>query len=182
MGFGGAIFAVTAASAVSQISQGYAQKAENNYNATLLEGKANLIDVQSDIERGQISRQAGQVASTSVANIGKQGIGLTGSALAVMVNTQKQYENDKILSDLNYKMEKNYTLSQADAQRRAGKTAVRSGYSGAFSSLLQGAANYASYKIPTGKTTFSSVTPSDNPLRVGGNIAPYSVPKMSIFR
>lgn len=175
MGFAGAIFAVSAATAVSQISQGYAQKSEANYNATLLEGKANLIDVQSSIEQGQITRQAGQAMSTSVATVAKQGTGLSGSALAVMLNTQKQYEIDKTISKFNYDQEKNYTMAEADAQRRAGKAAVRGGYANAFSSLLQGATTYAMYKIPTSKTTFDS----------GGsfsNTAPYKKPNLQTLR
>lgn len=156
MGFSGALFAVTAATAVSQISQGYAQKSEAKYNATLLEGKANLIDVQAGIEEGQITRQAGQTMSSSVATVAKQGTGLSGSALAVMLNTQRQFEIDKTISKFNYAQEKNYTLSQADAQRRAGKAAVRGGYTSAFSSLLQGASNYGMYKYPSAKTSFDS--------------------------
>ncbi len=67
MGFAGAIFAVTAAQAVSQISQGYAMNSEakanasmvedtGRFNASMLEGKAGLIDIQSDIEQGQYTR------------------------------------------------------------------------------------------------------------------------------
>lgn len=187
MGFGGAMFATSAASAVTQIGSGYAQQSENDYNATVLEGKANLIDEQSNIERGQITRAAGESASTSIADIAKSGTGLSGSALAVMLGTQRQYDIDKSISDLNHTMDKNYTLQQADAQRRAGSAAVRSGYAGAFSSLLQGASNYAMYKIPTGKTTFDSTSsPSaSDPLALksfGGGTTPYTVPKMSIFR
>lgn len=187
MGFGGALFAVTAATAVSQISQGYAQKSENDYNATLLQGKANLIDTASDIEQGQITRAAGKDLSSDVAKVAKQGTGLSGSALAVMMNSQRQFEIDKAISKLNYTMESNYTRGQADAQSRAGKAAVRSGYSGAFSSLLQGATNYAMYKMPTGHTTFDtgSQATSADPLALknyGGGTAPYKAPKMSIFR
>lgn len=183
MGFSGAIFATTAATAVSSISQGYAQKAENDYNASLLEGKAKLIDVQSSIAEGNITREAGHAMSTSVATVAKQGTGLSGSSLAVMLNTQKQYEVDKAISNLNYTMEKNYTMGQADQQRRAGTAAVKSGYASAFSSLLQGATTYAMYKMPTGKTTFEANNNQQNPLAAfGGVTKPYTMPKMSIFR
>lgn len=182
MGFGGAIFAVTAATAVSQISQGYAQKAESNYNASILEGQGKLIDVQSDIQNGQITRQAGQTLSTSIADVAKQGTGLSGSAMAVMLNTQKQYEIDKAISKLNFSMDKNYVNAQADAQRRAGSAAVRSGYTSAFSSLLQGASSYAMYKIPKGGTTTFDANTKQPLEAFGGGTAPYTLPKMSIFR
>ena len=146
IGTAGALFALSAVSAVSQISQGYAQKAENKYNATLLEGQANMIDAQSEIEQGQYQRLKGTYMSKSVASVAGSGIGLSGSAMAVITETQRQIGIDQAISKFNYAQDKNYTLAQAGAQRRAGKNAVRAGYSGAFSSLLQGASNYAMYR------------------------------------
>ena len=184
MGFGGAMFAVSAASAVSQISQGYAQKAESDYNATLLEGKANIINEKASIEQGQLTREGGQYMSKSVATAAKQGIGLSGSALAVMLNTQTQVNIDKTISQFNYDQERNYTLAEADAQRRAGKSAVRSGYAGAFSELLKGASTYAMYKFSP-KTTFDTLTVNkqQNALQAfGGGVKPYTPPKMSILK
>lgn len=152
MGFGGAMLAMSAVQGVSQISQGYAQKAENNFNAKLLEGKANLIDTQSEIEQGQYQRLKGQYMSKSVANVAKAGIGLQGSALAVMLDAQTQINIDQSIAKFNAEQEKNYTKAQAAQQKRAGRQAVYSGYSNAFSILLGGASNYAMYK----KTSFDT--------------------------
>lgn len=157
MSLAGGIFALTAVQAVSQIGQGYAQKSESNFNASLLEGKAGLIDVQKDIENSQYDRLKGQYMSKSVANIAKAGVGLQGSSLAVMLNAQTQISLDQTISGFNYDQQKNYTMAEASAQRRAGTAAVRSGYSNAFSSLLTGASNYAMYKVPR-NTTFDSNT------------------------
>lgn len=180
MGFGGALFAVSAATAVSQISQGYAQKSENDYNATLLEGKAKIIGAQKEIESGRYDRLKGQYLSKGVSTVAGQGRGLNGSALAVMLNAQTQINIDQAISNFNYDQEKNYTNAQADQQRRAGKAAVNSGYANAFSTLLQGTTNYAMYKMPTKSTTFDYST--KQPLDAfGGGTKPYTKPNMKIF-
>lgn len=151
MGFSGVMLALTAVSAVSQISQGYAQKSENQYNRTLLEGKANMIDAQSEIESGQYDRLKAQHMATSTANVAKAGIALEGSALAVITESQKQINVDQAISKLNYQQEKNYTNAEAQAQNRAGSQAVRSGYSGGLSTMLSGVSNYAMYNNPLAK-------------------------------
>jgi len=180
MGFGGLIFAASAAMAVSQINQGYAQNAEakanasmvedtGRYNAALLENKAKIIDVQSDIEQGQYQRLKGQHMSKSTAIVAKQGGALQGSALAAILNTQRQINIDQSISKFNFEMDKNLTMAeaaeqrrsagaQADALRRGGKAAKRAGYTNAFSSLLQGATTYYMYKKPVKSTTFDYST------------------------
>jgi hypothetical protein len=156
MSLGGALFAMSAVQAVSQIGHGYAQKAENDYNATLLEGKANLIDTQKEIESGRYDRLKGQYLSKSIANVAASGIMPQGSALAVMLDAQTQINIDQAISKFNFDTEKSYTMSESEAQRRAGKSAVRGGYTNAFSSMLSGAANYAMYKHKA--TSFDSNT------------------------
>lgn len=158
MGLGGALFALTAVQAVSQISQGYAQKAENNYNATLLEGKANLIDQQAQIESGQYERLKGRTLSTGIADTAKNGLLPQGSAMAVMLDAQTQINIDQAIGQFNYAQEKNSTVAEANTQRRAGTAAVSSGYTKGFSSLLTGTANYAMYKYKPTNTTFDSST------------------------
>lgn len=205
MGVGGAIFALSVAQAVGQISQGYAQKSEADYNATvsrnageyngaMLDDKGRLLDLQESIDQGQRTRAAGRTEAQSTAIVAKQGGALEGSALAVMIRNQTESNLDAAISKLNFETDKNYTAAEAAAARRegnlkagaysrAGDSAVRSGYSGAFSSLLQGATTYAMYKIPMGKTTFSANNNQENPLQAfGGGTSPYTKPRMSIFR
>lgn len=172
MGLGGVLFATAAAQAVTSISQGYAQKSENNYNATLLEGKANLIDEQGQIQSGQYDRLKGETLSTSMATVAKQGIAPQGSALAVMLNAQTQINIDQSIAAFNNQQDKNQTMAEAAAQRRAGSAAVNSGYSGAFSALLNGASTYATYKLPMNNSSFDyGKAPS--------NTAPFVKPKLN---
>jgi hypothetical protein len=139
------LLALTAVQGISQIGQGYAQKAEMKYNASLTEGQARLIQVQKDIEKAQYQRMKGKVLSTSMANLGKAGIMPTGSAAAVMIDTQRQIGIDQAIGQYNLEMQKQYKLSEAEAMRRKGKMAVQAGWTNAFTSILQGASNYGSY-------------------------------------
>ena len=146
MEFGAALLALSAVQSINQIGQGYAQKAEANLNATIIEGKAGLIDVQKDIESRQYDIRKGQVLSESMARTGAAGIKPTGSALTVMLNTQKQMSLDQAIGQFNYEQEKRFTLAEADAMRRSGKAAVSAGWSNAFTTMLTGAAQYGMYK------------------------------------
>lgn len=149
MGFGAALFTLSAMQAVSQIGQGYAQKEEAKYNATLLEGKAGLIDVQKGIENAQYERLKGQTMSKSIASVAKSGIMPTGSAAAVMLDTQTQLNIDQAIGQFNLEQQKRYTLNEAETVKRQGRQAVYSGYSNAFSSILSGTANLAMYNKKT---------------------------------
>lgn len=156
MSAGAALFTLTAFNAVSQISQGYVNQAEAKANASMIEGQAGLIDIQRDIEQGQYQRMKGRALSTSMASTAAMGVMPSGSAMAVMVDTQKQIEIDQAISRFNYNSERNLKMSEADAYRRKGKQAVYAGYTNAFSSMLSGASNYAMYSgmgKPTNKTT-----------------------------
>lgn len=153
MSFGAVLLALSAVQAVSQIGQGYAEKAEANFNATLLEGKAQLIDEQKKIEFGQYQSAKARTLSTSFSNIAASGIAPQGSAMAVLLETQRQLTIDQSIGQFNLEQEKQFTIAGAGQARRGGKAAVSSGFSNAFSTLLSGGASYGRYK----DTTFDSV-------------------------
>lgn len=88
----------------------------------------------------------------TTANIAKSGITMSGSPMAVMLDTYTQMEIDKRVNQSNLDMqkynvgiEKARTLSQAEAYRRQGKTAVFAGYTNAFTSALSAGVNYGIY-------------------------------------
>jgi len=140
-----ALLALSAVQAINSIKQGYSQKDENENNAALYRQKAADIGVAKDLDFAQYERMKGQTYSTSMANIAAMGIKPTGSALAVVLNAQNQISIDQMISQFNIEQEKRYTIGQADAEQRAGKLAVKQGYSGAFSSILRGGVNLAMY-------------------------------------
>jgi len=159
MSFDAAFLALSTVQAISQIGEGYAQKAEANLNATIIEGKAGLIDIQKDIENKQYMRAKGQALSEGMAVTAGQGFMPSGSKLAIMLDTQKQISLDQAIGQFNFEQEKRFTLAEADAVRRSGKAAVRAGWSNAFSSMLSGAFQYGMYtQQGTRKdTTFDSI-------------------------
>lgn len=146
---GAALLALTAVQAINQIGQGHAEEAEANFNAVVTEGKAGLIDVEKDIESNQYFRAKGRALSTSLADVAAAGLKPTGSVLAVMLDTQKQMSLDQAIGQFNLEQEKRFTLAEAEAFRRGGAVAKRTGYSRAFSSVLRGASQYAMFKIKT---------------------------------
>lgn len=156
MSMGGAMFAVSAAQAVNQISAGYAQKAENNANASIIESNAGLLDTASEVEQGRYVRQGGQYESQATAIIGKQGIMPEGSAMAAMVSAEKNIRIDAAIAKFNVKTQQNAMYTQAAQQRNAGKAAVRSGYAQGFSSLLSGASKFGLYSMKQGSGFDSS--------------------------
>jgi len=146
MSFGGLILAMAGVQAVTQIAQSRAVKSEANYNASLYDNQAKLIDQQKSIEYGQYQRFKGDTMSKQTAKIAGMGIGLGGSAMAVMLDAQTQINIDQAIGQFNLEQEKQYAKNTAGAYRRAGKRAVSDGYTNAFSSLLTGASNYALYR------------------------------------
>ena len=143
----------------TSIASGYAKKNEAQYNAQLLDQSAGVFDTQSalveknkELELYQANRQIGQVMGKTRANIAKSGLTMSGSPIAVMLDTYTQMEIDKRIGQASYDLqkynigvEKSRTLSQADAYRRQGKNAVFAGYTNAFTSALQTGVNYGLY-------------------------------------
>jgi len=140
----------------TSIASGYAQKKEADYNARLLEQSAGMYDFQSSLieknkqlEAYQINRQIGQVMGSSRAMTAGKGITLSGSPMAIMLDTYTQMEIDKRIGQSNYEIqkynvavEKSRTLSQAEAYRRQGRNAVFAGYTNAFTQALQTGVNF----------------------------------------
>ena len=162
MGLSAALLALSAVQGISQMGQGAAQKGEAQLNATIIEGKAGLIDIQKGIENEQYIRAKGQAAGESVASTAGAGMMLTGSKLAIMLDTQKQLSLDQAIGQFNFDQEKRYTLAEADSVRRGGDIAMKTAKSNAFSTVLKGASSYAMTSVGSLKdTTFDSTyTPS----------------------
>ena len=157
MGFAtAALLTLGALQVGTSIASGYAQKKEAKYNAALLEQSAGLFDIQSDLieknkqlEAYQYNRIIGQVMGATTARVAKAGITMSGSPMAIMLDTYTQMEIDKRIGQANYDLEKyniaigkSRTLSAAQAYRRQGRTAVVAGYTNAFIAALQTGVSY----------------------------------------
>lgn len=149
MNFGGAMLALSAAKAITSVGQGYAQSAEDKYNASLATNEAQLYQVQGNITQGQYTREAGKLLSTQTAQAGAAGIQPTGSLAAVMLDSQTQINTDAAIARFNTQMNINYAQNTAAQLRRKASQDVFSGYSSAFSDTLQGAYGAYSYNKKT---------------------------------
>ena len=143
MGMGAAMLAFSALQSISQVSEGYAQKAEAKFNASILEGQAGLIDIQKAIESGQYDRLKEKTLSTSMARTAAAGLKPTGSAIAVMIDTQTQIGIDQAIGQFNLEMQKQYKMSEAGAVKRQGTRAVQAGWANAFSTMMQAGYKYS---------------------------------------
>ncbi len=146
-------------SAGMQIASGITKskeiETEAEYNAAIYEQKAGMVEAQKGLEAYQYDRARGKARGKAIAVTAKAGLLLSGSPMAVMIDTETQMLLDKAVGQYNLEVEKRYALSGAAEYRRTGKiaskTALWAGYTNAFTSLLQTAA-FASTRIPSPAT------------------------------
>lgn len=144
--FGLSIITSGIVTAIQEIEQGRIAQAQADYNAALMEGKAKWIDFQKGIAARQYNRLRGKAIGKTVAATAGAGLRLSGSPLAVMIDTATQINIDKAITLANMEQEKTYTKSAAEMYRVEGRNAVRQATTNAFSSLLQSGSKYALYK------------------------------------
>ena len=150
--------------AMSSAQQGADAKKEANYNANLIEQKAQLIDVQAAIENRQYERVKRQVGGKSVAMTAKSGLEFSGSPMAVYIDTQTQIEMDQAIGQFNYAQNKRFTMEEAAATRRFGKYQQNAYNAQAFTQLLSTAGKAYDYyggggtKLNSTKTTTAKTT------------------------
>jgi hypothetical protein len=157
MGFAtAALVGLGAVQVGSSIASGYQQKKEAEYNASLIEQTGPVYDTQialvekeKELMTYQANRRIGQVMGATTAMTAGKGLEMSGSPIAIMHDTYTQMEMDKRINQQNLDMqkyniglEKSRAMSQAQAYKRAGKTALFQGYTNAFTSALQTGVNY----------------------------------------
>ena len=147
-----ALIGAAAVGGASSIAAGDAKKDEARKNGLLLEEKSLMIDIQKGLEAKQYDRLANKTMGTSIANIGAGGIAFSGSALAAILDTQKQIAIDKAIGQIGYEQDKKFTRAEADAGNRAGARAQKAGYYDAFSTMLSAGSNVGRYNISQGAT------------------------------
>jgi hypothetical protein len=128
---------------LQSISGGQAANSEAKYNAVLMERQAQNIEVQKSIESNQYDRAKGQLVGKAVAHTAKSGFQLSGSPLAMMIDSLTQLQMDKAVGQYNLNVQKQTALLTADQYRRGGKTAEMAGYSNAFATTLKGGYDYS---------------------------------------
>jgi len=144
--------------AATSIASGYAASTEAKYNAKIKEQQASMIQAGADMAAYQADRAMGKVAGTTRARVAKSGLTMSGSPMAVLLDTQTQMELDKSIEQYNYQMQKNFATSQAEAYKREGKRALFGGYAGAFQQMMMTGLNVGMMRMnpslqSTAKTT-----------------------------
>jgi len=136
-----AILAMGVAQGASQMMSGHYAEVEARANAGIMDMNAKRLDVQAAIIDQQKGMQAARddrlirfTMGKSVATTAAKGLELSGSPLAVMIDTQTQLEMDKAIGQYNYDLEKRRVMTNADltrvgarAMRQKGKSMYESG-------------------------------------------------------
>jgi len=131
-------------SAITQGMAGHQQaksiKKQGEYNALVYEQQASMIKEQKKIEEYQFNRAGAKMRGKIAAKAGGAGLLLSGSPLALLVDSETQLQFDKAVGQYNLDVQRNYSLSGADYYRKNAKEQARlaktQGYSNAFSTLL----------------------------------------------
>jgi hypothetical protein len=146
-GAGMASAAVGIAQSIGNAMVGYAQgkvaKAQADYNATLMRGKAQWIDFQKGVESAKWDRLRNRFISKGMNTIAGQGLRPTGSPMAAMLDSVTQINIDKAISLSNLEQEKLYTTNAAKMYENQGRMALSSARTNAYTEILKGVSNYA---------------------------------------
>lgn len=136
------MYAAAAALAASQVAGGIAQSRQSKYNAAIYNQQSQQIDIQKSLEAGQYNREKRQLVGTSIATTAKSGLTLSGSPIAVMIDSLSQLEMDKQIGQYNLEVEKRYASSAADMYKRKARYAMTAGITNAFSTTLMSGFDY----------------------------------------
>ena len=152
-----AIVGLGVTSAGLQIASGYAvrkrAKYEGEYSAQVYEQQAGMIESQKQLEAYQYNRAIARMRGKGIARTAKAGLLLSGSPMAVMIDTETQMLLDKSIGQYNLEVKKRYALSGARYSRytgrETGRAAVFGGYTNAFTTLLSTGFSAAMMNMPT---------------------------------
>lgn len=156
-----ALITLATVSAGMSIAGGYAKAREaersSEYNAKVYEQQAKMIEAQKKLEAGQYSRKIGRARGKAIARTAKAGLMLSGSPMAVIVDTETQMLLDMSVGQYNLEAKKRYATSGAAEYGRQGRSSARlnifSGFTSAFTTLLSAGVSYSA----------RSMTPKLNP-------------------
>ena len=149
---GSALSAVgTVFSAFSAIQQGSAAKSAADYNAALYERNAQITRQNAQIQEERQRRMAAMRAGANRAAIGGSGVTVEGSALDLLESNAAQEELDALMIRWNADNTATGMEANAELERRSGRNARTSSFTGAGSALLLGGARTAGMlKAPSG--------------------------------
>jgi hypothetical protein len=128
--------------ASTQYAQGKLERAEAEYNAKLYDQKAQVIEVQKDIEFRQYEKLKRSYRGEVIASTAASGLAFTGSPISVLSSSLANIEMDKQIGQYNLEVEKRFTQSQAEGIRIGGRIKQKTASMNAFSTMLSGGFDY----------------------------------------
>lgn len=150
-----AIIGLGAAQVGAGIGSGISQKNEANYNASIFQNQAGMIDEQKKLQAMQEDRAIRKAMGTTVAATASKGIKLEGSPVAIMIDTMTQMEYDKAIGQYNLDMQKYGVMAEAESIKRKGNLAMMYGVT---SGVMSGAQTFASLASPMPKKSLTTST------------------------
>lgn len=136
-------------------------ESESAYNAGVYRQQSGMVEQQKQLKIQQDNRAIRFAAGKTTAMAAAKGIEMSGSPMAILIDTMTQMEMDKAISSYNYDVEKIALESQAqatrykgaslaDAYRRGGRDAMIGGFIGGLTTLASTAFYTAgsTYKAP----------------------------------
>lgn len=162
-----AMLTAGAASATMSVMGGNTQangiKKQAEYNAEIYEQQGQMVLEKKKIQDYQFNRQAAQVRGSIVAKTAGKGLNLSGSPLAILIDNETQMQYDKAIQDYNTDIEYNYAKSGATNMREQGvqqsRLAKMTGYTNAFSTILNTGATYGMLNIGASNPLKPSLSP-----------------------
>ena len=97
-------------------------ESESAYNAGVYRQQAGMVEQQKQLKAAQDARTIQFVAGKTTAMTAAKGLQMSGSPMAVLVDTLTQMEMDKAISSYNYDIEKVALESKAQSTERSGYT------------------------------------------------------------
>ncbi len=147
--------------AYGSYQQGKAEKAMYKYNAAVAENEALQQERLGVIEQDELLDQRRKQLATITTLYGKSGVMMAGSPVDTTMETSKVMTLDASLVRWNHKVKSTQFKNQAQLDRYSGKQAFKAGQIGAWSSILGGGSQIASFGNQAGwfdkKTTTTGV-------------------------
>jgi len=124
------------------------------YNARVEERRAEQTKRVADLEEARQRNRVAKVLASQRAAIAASGLDLEGSPLLVMEETAAEGELDALLIRHSGSVQEAQALSQAAADRMAGRAAKARGATRAVSTLLTGVGTLARHYGPSSANTY----------------------------
>lgn len=134
--------------------QASAIKNKASYDATIYDQQAEMVLNQKKLQDYQYNQNAAKARGTIISRTAGKGLGLGGSPLAILADTESNMLFDKAIADYNLDINKNLATSTAEMTRQTGATNARlaayTGNANAFSTILNTGASLGQLNLKYG--------------------------------